>query len=204
MSAAKPNQIMTNTPIILEYNSTTFKYCLRAPLTKTYEKLTKYVGIDFSLGNNQESIINITSIAPEFSSNQSPYNFCDPNSPTHIEACEFTQYKEHFFHFFACVMVWDTIFCLIIHLFVTLLSLGSLYRHQFGRWYSLIIFFSSIFHPIGVGVVSSLISVSFLTELSNYWMDDLAGPVMSMLIGMFLNFLMVASALFFQRFMRFV
>ena len=193
---------MTNTPIILEYNSTTFKYCLRAPLTKTYEKLTTYVGIDFSLGNNQKSTINTYS--SEFPSNlQSPNIFCDPNSPTHIEACEFAQYKEHFFHFFACILVWDTIFCLIIHLFVTLLSLGSLYRHQFGRWYSLIIFLSSIFHPIGVGIVSSLISVSFLTELSIYW-TDLAGPVMSMLIGMFLNFLMVASALFFQRFMRFV
>ena len=104
-------------------------------------------------------------------------------------------------HFFACIMIWDIIFCIIVHLVAAISCFYFLYKHKYGRRYSLLILFSGIFHPLGVGIVSSLILAVVLSEMNTM---NLANPGMSLFIGLCLNFIMVMSNTVLRRYLRFI
>lgn len=56
-----------------------------------------------------------------------------------------------------CIILWDILICIIIHIVAILVSVAALIRHRIGRTYPLLLVFNTIVHPITKAFVTAVI-----------------------------------------------
>lgn len=199
----------TTLPLVHELNNFNITYCLVEPLINIRKVFdfrfvdpysNKHRSVDISktsFSSKTPSIydsVNSQSLSPGPGSNS--LNQPDPNSNP------IPKYEDNLLHFFSCILIWDTVICILVHLIVAIFSFWQLYKHHYGRTYSCLIFFSFIFHPIGVGILSSLLLSLVISELALF--PDLPGPGVSLFLGIVLNLFMLFGAFVIQKYLRFI
>lgn len=118
-----------------------------------------------------------------------------------------------------CIILWDLLICIIIHLVAIIVSLMALFRHKIGRFYSFILFMSSVVQPITMAILTAYIiksiatqiepTTTLVTEIKDCKIRDYSSwtnkaPIYSLLIALILNGFMLVSSFFSRRILRFL
>jgi len=118
-----------------------------------------------------------------------------------------------------CIILWDLLICIIIHLVAIIVSLIALFRHNIGRFYSFVLLVSSIVQPVTMAILTAYIIKSIanqiepsrtpVSEIKDCQIRDYSSwtnkaPIYSLLIALILNGFMLLSSFFSRRNLRFL
>ena len=121
-----------------------------------------------------------------------------------------------------CIILWDLLFCILIHSIAIIVALIALFKHKIGRFYSFLLVISSMVQPVTVAVLTAYIIGEVANQIEpvqtavdlktgeedctirDYSTSTKNAPIYSLIVALILNGLMILSSFFTRRNMRFV
>lgn len=107
-----------------------------------------------------------------------------------------------------CIILWDVLLCLTIHVIAAVVCLFTLGRHRIGIWYSAVLFLSTLIHPITVAAITayiiSRIAEQFQPAKLDYSNVTAWAPFYALVIALVLNVCLIISSFFTRRTLRFI